>query len=54
MFKEYLTLLLKKKESESNIQNILQKLFKQQKLIWDKTIIQKANELTSFYKVQNV
>ena len=54
MFKEYLTLLLKKRESESNIQNILQKLFKQQKLIWDKTIIQKANELTSFYKVQNV
>ena len=54
MFKEYSTLLLKKRESQSNIQNILQKLFKQQKLLWDKTIIQKANELTSFYKVQNV
>ena len=52
MFKEYSTLLLKKKES--NIKNILQKLFKQQKLLWDKTIIQKSNELTSFYKVQNV
>jgi len=54
MFKEYSTLLLKKRESKSNIQNILQKLFKQQKLLWDKSIIQKANELTSFYKVQNV
>ena len=54
MFKEYSTLLLKKKESKSNINNILQKLFKQQKLLWDKTIIQKANELTSFYKVQNM
>ena len=52
MFKEYSTLLLKKKES--NIKNILQKLFKQQKTLWDKTIIQKSNELTSFYKVQNV
>ena len=52
MFKEYSTLLLKKKES--NIKNILQKLFKQQKSLWDKTIIQKSNELTSFYKVQNV
>ena len=54
MFKEYSTLLLTKKESKSNIENILQKLFKQQKVLWDKTIIQKANELTSFYKVQNV
>ena len=52
MFKEYSTLLLKKKES--NIKNILQKLFKQQKSLWDKSIIQKSNELTSFYKVQNV
>ena len=52
MFKEYSNLLLKKKES--NIKNILLKLFKQQKLLWDKTIIQKSNELTSFYKVQNV
>ena len=52
MFKEYSTLLLKKKES--NIKNILQKLFKQQKTLWDKTIIQKSNELTSFYKVQNL
>ena len=52
MFKEYSTLLLKKKES--NIKNILEKLFKQQKSLWDKTIIQKSNELTSFYKVQNV
>ena len=54
MFKEYSTLLLKKRESNSNIKNILQKLFKQQKLLWDKTVIQKANELTSFYKVQNL
>ena len=53
MFKEYSTLLLKKKESKSNIKNILEKLFEQQKLLWDKTIIQKANELTFFYKVQN-
>ena len=54
MFKEYSTLLLTKKESKSNIKNILGKLFKQQKLLWDKTVIQKANDLTSFYKVQNV
>ena len=54
MFKEFSTLLLKKKESKSNTKNILQKLFKQQKLLWDKTITQKGQELTSFYKVQFV
>ena len=54
MFKDYSTLLLEKKESKSNIKNILNKLFKQQKFLWDKTVIQKANDLTSFYKVQNV
>ena len=54
MFKEFSTLLLKKKEYQSNIKYILQKLFTQQKLLWDKIIIQKSNELTSFYKVQYV
>ena len=54
MFKEYSTLLLKKKESKSNIKNILERLFEQQKLLWDQAIIQKANELTFFYKVQNM
>lgn len=54
MFKEYSTLLLKKKESKSTIKDILVKLFEQQKSLWDKTIIQKANELTFFYKVQNI
>ena len=54
MFKEFSTLLLKKKEYQSNIKYILQKLFMQQKLLWDKIIIQKSNELTSFYKVQFV
>ena len=54
MFKEFSTLLLKKKESKSNTKKILQKLFKQQKLLWDKTITQKGQELTSFYKVQFV
>ena len=54
MFKDYSELLLKEKESKSNIKNILKKLFKQQKILWDKTIKQKANEFTTFYKVQNI
>ena len=54
MFKDYSELLLKQKESNSNIKNILKKLFKQQKILWDKTIKQKANEFTTFYKVQNL
>ena len=54
MFKDYSELLLKQKESKSNIKNILKKLFKQQKILWDKTIKQKANEFTSFRKVQNL
>ena len=54
MFKDYSTLLLEEKESKSNIKNILKKLFKQQKILWDKSIKQKANEFTTFYKVQNI
>lgn len=54
MFKDYSELLLKQKESQSNIKNILKKLFKQQKILWDKAIKQKANEFTTFYKVQNI
>ena len=54
MFKDYSALLLEEKESNSNIKNILKKLFKQQKILWDKTIKQKANEFTTFYKVQNL
>ena len=54
MFKDYSELLLEKNESNSNIKSILKKLFKQQKILWDKTIKQKANEFTSFYKVQNL
>ena len=54
MFKDYSELLLQKKESNSNIKNILKKLFKQQKILWDKTIKQKADEFTSFYKVLNL
>ena len=48
MFKDYSTLLLEEKESKSNIKNILKKLFKQQKILWDKSIKQKANEFTTF------
>ena len=51
MFKDYSELLLKQKESNSNIKNILKKLFKQQKILWDKIIKQKANVFTTFYKV---
>ena len=51
MFKEYSTMLLKEKESFSNIKMILGKLFKQQKKLWDNAIKQKANEFTTFYKV---
>lgn len=54
MFKDYSELLLKEKESNSNIKNILKKLFKQQKILWDKSIKDKANEFTSFLKVQNI
>ena len=53
MFKDYSELLLLKKESSLNIKSILKKLFKQQKILWDKSIKEKANEFTSFYKVQN-
>ena len=51
MFKDYSTILLKEKESFTNIKTILGKLFKQQKKLWDHTIKEKANEFTSFYKV---
>ena len=43
-----------KKESNLNIKSILKKLFKQQKILWDKSIKEKANKFTSFYKVQNI
>ena len=51
MFKDYSTILLKEKESFTNIKMILGKLFKQQKKLWDHTIKEKANEFTSFYKI---
>ena len=54
MFKDYSELLLMKKESNLNIKSILKKLFKQQKILWDKSIKEKANKFTSFYKVQNI
>ena len=54
MFKDYSELLLKEKEYNLNIKSILKKLFKQQKILWDKTIKEKANNFTSFVKVQNL
>ena len=54
MFKDYSELLLKEKEDNLNIKSILKKLFKQQKILWDKTIKEKANNFTSFVKVQNL
>ena len=38
----------------ANLDYLLIVTFKQQKILWDKTIKQKADEFTSFYKVLNL